>query len=322
VTGPATILVAGLPRSGTTWTAQVVARLADALVLHEPDNEKEWLSALAAKSRLGRFPVLRPGDDATGYAALWRLADLGRTGDSLSARTRLLQRAWHATPEPLRERVVAGRGRGLGRAWGPLDDPSTTVVPQRRRLVKSVHAPLALGWVTEAFHHPVRIVAVTRHPANLLGSWLHLGLPDRDRRLDAREDVRATYLDRWDVPLPGPDPVVRAAWQACLLTAALLEETGHHPDWLTVTHDDLCRDPGAGFAEIARRLGLPWTDAAATYLSRSDRPGEGYDLHRRTAELPDRWRTALPVPAREALGRVAPAFPYLERWRDDLVGLR
>lgn len=322
MTRPATIMVAGLPRSGTTWTAQVIARLADVPVLHEPDNEKEWPSALAAKSGRGRFPVLRPGDEAADYAALWRLAAQGRTADSTSTRNRLLRRVWRAAPERRREAVVAGRSPGLGRMARRLAGPPGAALPEQRCLVKSVHAPLALGWVAERFPHPVPVVVVVRHPANLLTSWLQLELPDRDRHLDAREDVRRAYLDRWDVPPPGSDPVVRAAWQACLLTAALLEQTGEHPEWLTATHEDLCRDPRARFAEVARRLGLPWTDAAASYLTRSDRPGQGFDLHRRTAELPDRWRSVLPAPAREALGRVAPAFPHLERWRDDLVGLR
>jgi hypothetical protein len=321
VSDPATILVAGIPRSGTTWTAQVVARLADASVLHEPDNEKEWFCALAAKSGLGRFPVLRPGDEAAEYATLWRLAVEGHTADSLSVRNRLLQRAWRVAPDALREPLVAQRGSGLARMCGSLADRPGAPIPGRRQLVKSVHAPLALGWVAAALPRPVRMIVVTRHPANLLGSWLHLELPDRDRHLDARDDVRAAYLDRWNVPPPGQNPVVRAAWQACLLTAALLEESGKHPDWLTVTHEDLCRDARAGFGRIADQLGLSWTEAAATYLSRSDRPGAGFELHRRTAELPDRWRSALPTPAREALGKVAPAFPYLERWRDDLVGL-
>ena len=69
------ILVIGPPRSGTTWVEQVLGRAAGARVVHEPDNETSNPFALRAKTSLGRFPVLAPGDPAPpAYFDLWSRA--------------------------------------------------------------------------------------------------------------------------------------------------------------------------------------------------------------------------------------------------------
>lgn len=319
MTGPAPILVAGVPRSGTTWTAQVVARLAGVPVLHEPDNEKEWASALTAKASLGRFPALRDGDRAPAYETLWSLAARGHDPGRASTRNRLVQRVWRSAPENVRERIAFGPGP----RWtlSSLVGLSAEGVPPRRTLVKSVHTPLAVGWVAMHASIPLEVIVVMRHPANVLSSWLRLALPDRDRRLDRRDDVKHAYLDRWGIPPPGREPLARAAWQVCLLTAALQEQAMVRPDWITLHHEDLCRDPVAGFGPVTERPGFAWTDEARAYLSTSDRAGEGFDLHRRAAELPDRWRSALSPPARAALASVWTTFPHLEHWAGDLEDL-
>src|SRR5207237_10167784 len=84
MTGPAgaRVLVAGLPRSGTTWVGEVLGRTAGARYLHEPDNHLLRPEAWSAKRRLGPYPELRPGGDVVsgevgGYERLWARAFAG-----------------------------------------------------------------------------------------------------------------------------------------------------------------------------------------------------------------------------------------------------
>src|SRR5439155_939180 len=78
MTGPR-VLVAGLPRSGTTWVGEVLGRCAGTRYLHEPDNHLLRPEAWWAKRALGPYPELRPGTDvdsagAGDYERLWALA--------------------------------------------------------------------------------------------------------------------------------------------------------------------------------------------------------------------------------------------------------
>jgi hypothetical protein len=58
------VLVVGVPRSGTTWTARVLGAALGTRLVMEPDNEKISAPAILPKRRLGRFPVLASGQSA------------------------------------------------------------------------------------------------------------------------------------------------------------------------------------------------------------------------------------------------------------------
>jgi hypothetical protein len=299
----------------------VLARADDSRLLHEPDNEKERLEALRAKRGMGRFPVLRPGESASAYEALWRLALAGRP-DPRGLRDRFATRLWLRTSPDQREAAVHGRLTvGLRLALtltGPAGTPTASHPPQGHVVVKSVHAPLALEWLAHGFPE-MRVVVVLRHPANILSSWRELRLPDQDRALDRHPRIREGVLAAWGVGPPGADPVSRAAWHVCLLTAALVDAAGRHPGWLVVEHEDLCRRPVERFAEMAGELGMTWTDDAEAYLRASDIGGTGFAIQRRANEQPGRWRSRLTSAVVGVLASTMRQFPLLERWTDELV---
>lgn len=308
------VLVTGVPRSGTTWVASVLAGAAGGTLVHEPDNEKEHLDALTAKRALGRFPVLDPGQRAADYERLWRSAFANGTPQEGGVRDRLAHGLWRRLSEQSREEAVQGRrgapvrfaaalagaGRPVVRSTGPV-------------IVKSVHLALSLHWLL-ARAPDTRVLLVLRHPANVLSSWLELNLPDQDRRLDSHPAVRQRYLARWGIEAPPPDRFARAAWQACLLTAALCETAAEHPQVVVTEHESLCRAPADTFASVCADLGIGWDDHAAALLESLDRPGDGFELRRLASEQPDRWRTRLDPSAFDELVAVARRFPHLDRW--------
>lgn len=314
------VVVAGIPRSGTTWTGQALAHAHGSPLVHEPDNEKEFLAAFAAKRGLGRFPVLSPGDRAAAYESLW-LRALSGWGEPDTRRTRIAARLWSRSSGERREAALRGRmsvglRAALALAGSPV--PPASGAEAGKAVVKTVHAPLALEWIADRFPG-LRVVVVLRHPAGVLSSWRELKLPDQDRGLDRHPAVRDGLMASWDISPPDTGALARAAWHVCLLTAALFDAAGRHPEWHVVEHEDLCRRPLERFAALARELGIGWTSHAEQYLLASDAVGQGFAVRRRAGEQPGRWRSRLTGEEVEVLGRTMRRFPLLERWTDDLA---
>ncbi len=274
------VLVAGLPRSGTTWVGEVLGHTAGARYLHEPDNHLVRPDAWWAKRRLGPFPELVPGDDAGDYERLWARAFAGGPRQSgLYAGARLLHHAG-AT-------VVSGRlasRRRPRRAAGPL-------------VVKSVHCARALEWTVDRFHPAV--VVVERHPFGVISSWRKLGWDDFLDTDRAALRYSAAVLGV-EPPPPGAPWLERAAWHYGLLSSYLERARRRHPDWLVVRHESLCAGPEPAFRRLAARLNLSFTDETARFLAASNRPGDGYSTHRLWHEQIDGGRRRL-IPAERAL---------------------
>jgi hypothetical protein len=269
------ILVAGLPRSGTTWVGEVLGRTDGARYLHEPDNHLVRPDAWWAKRRLGPYPELAPCDDGGDYERLWATAFAGGPRPSLRyAGARILQRAG-ATHSSGR---LASRNRQRSRITpGPL-------------VVKSVHCARSLEWVVARFRPAV--VVVERHPFGVISSWRKLGWDDF---LDRDQDAL-----RYSVAVLGVAPpsaraswLERAAWHYGVLSSHLAVARRRHPEWLVVRHEVLCAGPEAAFRRLSARLDLNFGEEAARFLAASNRPGDGYSTHRLWHEQVDGGRSRL-----------------------------
>jgi hypothetical protein len=313
------VLVAGLPRSGTTWVANALAHAEGASLVHEPDNDRIHVAAMAAKARLGRYPVLLPGDRAEPYRRLLVAA----FGEGEPGRLDERRRKWaSALLDGLDVSAIDEvMGEAPPRRWPwrltvarYLGAPPSVVAATGPRIVKSVHAALALDWVVEAVH-PVHTVVLVRHPANVIGSWQDMGW-----KLDRFWWHRAEVWERFGPPQRNPGPgrpatyMEKAAWQFALLANALVS-TASQRSLPVVDHEDLLADPAGGLADLAERLGLRWTVAAADWVVASDRPGEGYELNRRAADERGRWQNRLPPEDLVVVADVIEQFPLLrDRW--------
>lgn len=66
------VLVVGVPRSGSTWTARVLSQAPNAAYIHEPDNEFNNILGCYAKKDLSRFPYLKATSMDRAYYNLWK----------------------------------------------------------------------------------------------------------------------------------------------------------------------------------------------------------------------------------------------------------
>ncbi len=312
--GSRALLLAGIPRSGTTWAMQVLETAAGVRAILEPDNEGISAPAVRAKRRAGRFPALVPGERDDAYRALWTWV---LAGAPPSWRLSVAAQVMRGVQPPARTRHLQGRAVPLLWAAGVLaahpgvrPDPAGT---RRRLLVKSVHAPLSAGWLAGAFD--LEVVVLLRHPGNVLASWLALDLNEQFVRLEDDPAVRDHYLDRWEVAPPGPGRLERMVFSIGVLTTAL-EEQARSAGWTTRTHEDLCRDPARKFRALFAELGLTWSDATEAFLADNDRAGEGFRTQRVAAELPEGWTHRLDAEQVAVLRRGLAGFP-LRTWNVD-----
>ncbi len=309
------IVIVGVPRSGTSWTMRVLGNAEGATTVLEPDSEDKWPAAIHAKRRLGRYPVLRPGDEAPAYRRLWSWTFAGADEPRRSVLARHIlgpgaeDRIYDGRLDPVTWLAsTLARDPGLGRS---TDRPAGAP----RIVAKSIHAQLAIDWIASQFD--VDVVLLLRHPANVLASWMEINLKDsRYSTLENRPDIRARYVEPWGVPLPGPDPVERMSWMIALLLAAIEEASTRHPDWHVRTHEQLCADPAGEFRRLSADLGLVWGERAEEFLVQHNTPGSGFAVKRVASELPDSWQRRLDDAQVSTLRRVLGWFP-VTRWTDE-----
>jgi hypothetical protein len=305
------IIIIGLPRSGTTWTMRVLGAAAGTMVISEPDNEDKCPPAIHGKHKVGRYPVLVPGDVAPAYHKLWEWVLRGGQENrrSLLARHMLgpgrSNRLHEGRPDPVT--WLAGTV-----ARNPRPAPSP--VQGLRIVAKSIHAQLDAEWLANEFD--IDVLLLLRHPANVLASWMEVNLKDaRNSTLEIHPEVRTRYLEPWGVPLPGPDPIERMSWRIGLLIAAVEDARSRHPEWHFRIHEQLCTDPTGEFRRLYGELDLPWGEAAQEFLDDHNTPGSGFVVKRVASELSDSWQRRLDTDQVATLRRVLAWFP-ITTWTD------
>lgn len=274
------ILVCGLPRSGTTWTSNVLTRSPGTFYIHEPDNEQHYVKALLLKQNLHRFPYLRREQNAPLYNSLWKdvfehrsyarifpekvevnLPDLERV---------IRRKCGEVQPSCFECSDESGKHQIMDK---DVDFPPP---PENRRLViKSVHNVLALEWLHD--HFGFIPVVVIRHPANIISSYLSLNLPDACRNLFNQSELVGDYFQQLSANLsPGTDLVKRMTAQIGAAYFVLEKQAENHPDWMIIRHEDLCANPVDAFHRLYRKLNLTWNKSMSRYIAAVNRPGRGF----------------------------------------------
>jgi hypothetical protein len=306
------VLIAGLGRSGTTWSAGALSLAEGAFLVNEPDQPRREAFAFRAvrPMRSGFFPALEQGDDAPDYERLWAgvfVPKAPRAARVDRFRRRLADGSFAGAGRPDIDRAFGAKGR---RRMSPrlrmaraLALPPRVMPLVRVPVVKSVNAAFALEWIHEKWNPS--ILVVVRNPLNVLASRLELkGNP----LLDPTPGIRAQFERIFDRELPekGESRTRSVAWKVGLVTSVLQAKAAANPDWRLVTHEWMCEEPAARFREVCGWLGLAWSEDIDRFLEEHNKPGRGYGVSRIASEQRHRWRTRLTdedvVDARSVLG--------------------
>jgi hypothetical protein len=305
------IVIVGLPRSGTTWTLRALAAAEGASAILEPDNEDKWPAAIHGKRKVGRYPVLAPGDAAPAYHDLWTwvLSGAPENRRSLIAR-RLLGPGRDERLHEGRIDPVTWLAGTVARDPRPEKGPT----PWARFVAKSIHAQLSVEWLASEFD--IDVLLLLRHPANVLASWMENNLKDsRNSTLETRPEIRTRYLEPWGVGPPGPEPVAAMSWRIGLLVAVLEDAHRRHAEWRLRTHEALCTDIVSEFRDLYADLRLEWGPAVEQFLEGHNSPGSGFAVNRVASEVSDSWRHRLDDAQVTILRRELARFP-ITTWGD------
>lgn len=288
------VVVAGLPRSGTSWLAKCLSFAPGFTYYREPDNLN---FVPGAEERFVNLYLTAEHDDP----AYRRLMTRAAAGQVATART------MRQDPGPLLK-FFGSRGRSLGERFPFL------FFRKRHVLMKLVYANLNLAWLSANLPH-ARQICVLRHPCGQFESWKRLGWEPTPARLLENPRLVADHLG------PFTDLIRSAAgfWErAGALWAAtayvLHRQTPAEGDRIIIFHEWLCGAPVERFKELYGRVDMTWTQKAERFVRDSDSEDDQrtYSMSRPTAEQIDKWKKRLSAEDVESCRRFVEPFglPY------------
>lgn len=299
------VIVAGFPRSGTSWVAKCLSFAPGFTYYREVDNYEH---VRGAEERFAHLYLTAEHDDPAYRHHMIRAA----RGEIATAFT------MKHDPGPL-FRFLGRHGRPLGE-WLPF-----LFFRQRDVLLKLVYANLNLAWLSANLPH-ARQVCLLRHPCGQFDSWRRLGWEPRPDRLLENPRLVADHL------APFID-LIRSAegyWErAGALWAATVyvihRQTGAGSNRMIVSYEWLCADPTARFEELHRRLEMTWTRRAERFIRGADAEGDqrAYSITRRAAKQIDKWKQSLSADDIESCRRfVAPfGLPYYPGFEPNVASI-
>lgn len=299
------VLLAGVPRSGTSWTGTALGHAMDVRYVDEPDGFRDAF-AFRVMMRHGENPRLDPGEAASDYERLWAGAFAGGYPPR-GIPDRLATLAYRKAGTPARRRARSGdRVSPWLRIAQRLARPPVGIGAPDNVVVKSVQCARSVEWIVDRF--APKVVLIARHPLNTIASWRELEFVRNPREHNALANEAAT---RWGVVAPERDAPLLAhqSFEFAVLTTLLAEAAARHAEWIVVRHEDLCRDAPTELRGLAERIGLVWSDAADEFVRNSDREGSGFMTARVTSEQPERWRDRLQPEDVALIRSVLASFP-------------
>lgn len=287
-------MVAGFPRSGTSWLAKALSFAPGFTYYREPDN---YQHVPEAEKRFLYLYLTGEFDDPA-YRRLMIRACTGQVATAFTMRP---------DPGPLL-RFLDGPGRMLGERFPSL------FFRRRHVLVKLVFSSLNLAWFSANLPQAQQVY-VLRHPCGQFESWQRVGWEPQPERLLDNPRLVADHLH----PFAGLIRSAKRYWErAGALWAATVyvvhRQTQADKGRLIVAHEWLCGDPVGRFEDLYRRLGLQWNSRAERFLRQSDQVGDDrrYSTNRPATKQVDKWKQGLSAEDIEACRRFVEPFelPY------------
>ena len=325
------ILLAGIPRSGSTWAVKVLAQSPGSSFYHEPDNEKTKFLAYALKNDLHRFPYLRADFQQSDYRKLWTTVFFERR------MFLLLQKALNNYLLPSQQLLEYGIGKKCGLMHEPgffrhvvsptnlKTHPSTLLFDKlgiyitrfatsfplgnstNRVIVKSVHAILSLPWIEKHFNP--QIIVIFRNPLNVISSYLTLKIPDSIRNIFAQSELvhdhLAPFPKKW---LLARTNVQKMAAQIGAIYKVLENQISDHPQWIIIKHEELCQDPEREYKKLYKQLDLYWNKNAQDFVKASNKKAEGFVTSRIARDEINKWKDKLTSDQVTEINRIIEGF--------------
>lgn len=277
------ILVSGPHRGATSWVGRMLDLSGQTAYVSEPLNVQHRPGVMAAQ--VPHWYIYICAENEADYAEA--LEDTIELRYEWGRELRAL-RGVKDLGRMLRDGAIMARGRLLG----------------QRALLKDPFALFSSGWFAERLGCDV--VITVRHPAAFVSSLKRLNW-----QFDFGDLLAQPLLMRdWLLPFKGelelavkqPGDVIEQAsllWRMVTAATAQLQQT--HPHFIVVRHEDLAREPVAGFQALYAALGLTFNGRVQVGIERAttaDNPEEApmdsiYQTRLDSAANVDVWKQRL-----------------------------
>jgi len=248
--GKRPILVTGSHRSGTTWVGKMLALSPNIFYIHEPFNPLTRPGICAARFPRAFTYITR--ENATLYE------------DSLRAtleRRYSFRNEWKTFRAP----------RDIGRMMRDSFLFSRSRSRNDRPLMKDPLALFSAEWLAETFD--MQVVVMIRHPAAFVAS-----LKNKDWRFDFNNFLEQPLLMRdhlspFEEAIRGQVAGGGSLIDQAILLWRIIHQTilgfrERHSDWVFLRHEDLSREPAAGFEFLFSQLNLNFLDEVRATITR------------------------------------------------------
>jgi hypothetical protein len=288
------VIVAGFPRSGTSWLAKCLSFAPGFTYYREPDN---YDRVREAERRFVNLYLTADHDDLA-YRRLMTRACAGEIATAFTMKE---------DPGPLLA-PFGGPGRRLGERHPFL------FLRRPNVLLKLVFANLNLAWLSANFPE-ARQLCVLRHPCGQFASWKRLGWEPRPDALLENARLMEDHLHPFADLIRRADGFWERAGALWAATVTVIHrQTAASGGRSIVAYEWLCDDPLPRYQELYALLGLDWTGRARRGVRRTDTGGDGrtYSVQRRASVQIDAWKRKLSSEEIDACRRFVEPFglPY------------
>lgn len=266
------ILLFGMPRSGTTWVGKLLDSHPDTLYRHEPDSVRPLA-----------MPLFPDKEDASAYRdELERFVAMvpGLRSPEVVGKQPLFPKSYLSTPGLIlyRASVIGAKiGSRISRHFPCLYHPTAAGCERARLVWKSIESPGRLGACIEALPG-ARAIHLMRHPCGYIASVL--------RGEAARRFSGEHTDDLWMLKLLLETPVgkrhqmrledlqglsqeERLAWHWVLIQEKVLADVAECKRVLTVRYEDICAEPIDMTRKLFQFTGLEWNPQTEMFVHAS-----------------------------------------------------
>jgi hypothetical protein len=296
------ILVTGAHRSGSTWTGKMLALDHRIGYIREPFNPGSLKSRILSGGKFDYWYTYICEENGPDYYQILH--------DILTFR------------RPLAEKLaLAGTARRkTGTTWRHLGDLKHRLLVHRP-LIKDPIAFFSSAWLAKTFD--MNVVVVVRHPAAFAASlktnnWNFDFRNFLDQPMLMRDHLEP-YRDRLEAIVTKSHDIIDTAiliWLCIYGTACRLK--ANHPEWIFIRHEDLSRDPVAGFKELYKRLELDMSRSSEKAITMHSRVRGNSRIVRNSRENINRWRKILTeseiIRVKDSLESTAAGFYSEDEW--------
>ncbi|MET0116110.1 MAG: sulfotransferase domain-containing protein [Sedimenticola sp.] len=298
-----TILLFGMPRSGTTWIGKIFDSHETTLYRHEPDTRKKI-------NKISLMESVDKGESYCDYLNQYIDEFITDRNASVNGKLPLFPKKFSSTIQFRSfyySILLSGAFSKLikGMKFPVLHQANLHKRSEYVLVWKSIQLLGRMGIIVNCIDN-CKAIHILRHPCGNIASVLS---GERQKKFvsstPASEDwelfeilVGTQQAERYGLSLDklkSMEPEERLAWRWVLFNEKAKDDTTHNPNVRILRYEDMCRDPLQTAQDYFSFCGLGWSEQTASFLgaSTSKTSQSYYSVYKNPEVAANKWREQL-----------------------------